>query len=131
MPCWICSHTIVALTHVVCLAAISAETHAHTLPLHCRRERPIPRQQVGRQGVTLCDMFHRWKCGGSVRLSCVSMRRAWTDIMLKSRIVGFEDLGNNDNFSTAMLEFRLKKSGECTSLQQKLKASHSHLEHDL
>jgi hypothetical protein len=28
------------------------------------------------------------------------------------RLIGFEELGNNDNFSTASLEIRLKQSGE-------------------
>lgn len=28
------------------------------------------------------------------------------------RLIGFEDLGHNDNFTTAALEFRLKQSGE-------------------
>jgi len=36
---------------------------------------------------------------------------AFIDGIAADRIVGFDDLGNTDNFSTAQLEFRLYKSG--------------------
>ncbi|KAJ9108992.1 hypothetical protein QFC21_000317 [Naganishia friedmannii] len=33
------------------------------------------------------------------------------DLIQRSSLIGFEELGNDDNFSTAALEFRLKRSG--------------------
>jgi len=35
----------------------------------------------------------------------------FVDGVTKDRLIGFEELGNNDNFSTASLEIRLKQSG--------------------
>jgi hypothetical protein len=36
--------------------------------------------------------------------------------MLNRRVVGFDDLGNTDEFSTARLEYRLIESGKRTTL---------------
>jgi hypothetical protein len=47
--------------------------------------------------------LHKWHWSGSVYSPAHN-----TDV---SRIVGFDDLGNTDDFSTARLEYRLLETG--------------------
>jgi hypothetical protein len=52
--------------------------------------------------------FREWTMCGSVSCLESSIR----DIQLSIRLIGFEELGNNDAFTAKALEFRLQHSGK-------------------
>jgi hypothetical protein len=69
------------------------------------RELPLRRHFPQSASITLHNSIHRWHSSRSVLAMFFSFAH------FTRRIVGFDDLGNTDNFSTAQLEFRLYKSG--------------------
>ncbi len=60
------------------------------------------------QGPALRDMLSKWNDEGSV--NALSSLQSKT-VLTINRVVGFEELGNNDAFTTAVLELRLSVSG--------------------
>lgn len=45
--------------------------------------------------------------------SAVGSRVSWVELMF--RLIGFEELGQTDQFTTSALEFRLKQTGKSSS----------------
>jgi hypothetical protein len=54
----------------------------------------------------------------SLKIQVLPCLIAFIDGIGVDRIVGFDDLGNTDNFSTARLEYRLIQTGSCTFFTQ-------------
>jgi len=70
------------------------------------RKRPVSSGITQGAGFALYYRFHRWNRGRQVHIKFGSLR-----LLTKYRIVGFDDLGNTDNFTTAHLEYRLIETG--------------------
>ena len=65
--------------------------------------------KVGRQGIALRYMFYGRGLQRSVGLRTQSL--FLLHLKRIRRLVGFEELGNNDSFATGVLELRLSQSG--------------------
>jgi hypothetical protein len=84
----------------------------HEVPARVCRKRSFPCREAGHQGSTLCYLLcpRRYERQAS---RAVGIWLSHSNVV--SRIIGFEELGNVDSFSTATLELRLLHTGQVLS----------------
>jgi hypothetical protein len=81
----------------------------YTIHPRFRRKCPMACRETRNQGVTLRDVLRGWSIKGSVSPTAIKWCIPHQDVV---RIIGFEELGNSDQFETATLELRLSLSGK-------------------